>query len=155
MTTRILLIEDDEEKRESVLAAINTHIQIPQIVVTRSVRRAIDTLSDVTANFELIVADMSLPTFDIEMRERGGSPRPFGGIEVFEYLDRNDSTLPVLVVTSYPILSDGKKSMSVSDLTQQLTRDFPRNFHGLVYFDTQFSDWERDIGAHLAKFNRK
>jgi|ERR1035437_2725371 DNA-binding NarL/FixJ family response regulator len=139
----ILLIEDDEIKRQSVLTAIARESPTAKIVTAHSVRKAIDTLSSET--FDLVVADMSLPTFDIEIRERGGTPRPFGGIEVFEHLERIESPVPVLVVTSYPVLSDGKKSLSVKDLQQQLRRDFPNNFAGIIYFDSAYSDWERDI----------
>jgi CheY-like chemotaxis protein len=144
---KILLIEDDENKRHNILNALQRECPSATIVTTHSVRRAIDTLAG--QPFDLVVADMSLPTFDIELREPGGTPRPFGGIEVFEFLERIDCGVPVLVVTSYPILTDGKRSLSVKDLQQQLHREFPSNFAGIIYFDSALTDWERDMQQFL------
>jgi CheY-like chemotaxis protein len=143
----VLLIEDDELKRQGVLNAINQSYANASIVTSNSVRKAIDTLAE--SAFDLIVADMSLPTFDIDVRERGGTPRPFGGIEVFEYLERRELPTPVLVVTSYPVLTDGRRSVSFKDLQNELQRDFPSNFAGLVYFDSAYADWEHDIARFL------
>lgn len=145
----ILLIEDDETKMQSVLNAITRECPSAHVMTVRSVRKAIDTLSG--TEFDLVVADMSLPTFDIELRERGGTPRPFGGIEVFEHLEKIGSNVPVLVVTSYPVLSDGKRSLTVGDLKQQLINDFSNNFAGIVYFDSAYTDWEREFRRFLTE----
>ena len=140
---KILLIEDDENKRTSVLNVLRRSLRDSLFETVHSVRKAIDALD--RQPFDLIVADMSLPTFDIQVRERGGTPRPFGGIEVFDHLDRIESSTPVIVVTSYPVLTDGKKSLSFHDLETQLKRDFPKNFSGLVYFDSAYANWEHEL----------
>jgi len=99
----------------------------------------------------MIIADMSLPTYDIEDRERGGTPRPFGGIEVFEYLERYDLAIPVLVVTSYASLTDGKQSVGLKELSTRLNTEFPKCFRGTIYFDSAYSTWEREITASIYK----
>ena len=57
----------------------------------------------------------------------------------------------MLVVTSYPLLTDGRKSLSFKDLEKELRRDFPVNFAGIVYFDPAYTDWERDIRRFLVE----
>lgn len=141
MKHSVLLIEDDDVKRQSIQNVLANNFSV-FVTPANSVRTAIDSLA---INFDLILADMSLPTFDIEVRERGGTPRPFGGIEVFEHLERIESSTPVVVVTSYPAISDGKKSLTVSDLERQLTADFPVNFKGIVYFDFAYAEWEQQF----------
>lgn len=148
-TLKLLLIEDDEMKRQMVIGTISKEFSDSTVKTVNSVRTAIDTLT--RSSFDLVVADMSLPTFDIEIRERGGTPRPFGGIEIFDYLERIERRVPVLVVTSYPALTDGKKSLSVRDLEQQLRMDYPVNFAGIVYFDSAYSDWEREMTKLLSE----
>lgn len=144
---KILVVEDDESKREAIRTVLGKLKWKTDISFAHSVRRAIDCLGD--SNFDLVVADMSLPTYDIETRERGGTPRPFGGIEVFEYLERIENSIPVVVVTSYPILTDGKKSLSYVDLQNQLSREFPDNYIGLVYYDSTYADWEHAFSKIL------
>ena len=149
----ILVIEDDEIKRQSIVKAIEEECPDIAIETAHSVRTAVDLIAD--SKFALVIADMSLPTFDIEIREPGGTPRPFGGVEVFEYLERMENHVPVLVVTSYPVLTDGKRSLRLQDLEEQLRGDFPNNFTGMIYFDSAYAEWEREFREFLqGLFNR-
>lgn len=145
----VLIVEDSESKRCSIETVLER--DFPGVIIRRalSVRSAIDSLETFVP--EIIIADMSLPTFDIETRERGGTPRPFGGIEVFETLERNNMTVPVLVVTSYPEISDGKQSMGLRELSGKLESDFPSSFVGIVYFDSAYSEWEREISSYFSE----
>lgn len=146
---RILLIEDDDGKRQSIDTVLKREVPNATIVSAHSVRSALDQV--IAGDFQLILADMSLPTFDILDRKSGGTPRPFGGIEVFEQIERLELLVPILVVTSYPALSDGKQSLRFEDLEVQLKRDFPQLFAGLIYFDFAYSDWDRLLTKHLSQ----
>jgi CheY-like chemotaxis protein len=139
----ILIVEDSDAKRESVSALIDKNYSGHNLIYALSVRSAIDILP--VSDPGLIIADMSLPTYDIENRERGGTPRPFGGIEVFDHLDRFEITVPVVVVTSYPTLGDGENSLNIEQLRKRLQLDFPDNYLGVVYFDSVYTTWESDF----------
>lgn len=152
MTDTVLVVEDSDTKLASVVAALKAILPQNPIVTAKSVRSAVAALE--TKRFWLIVADMSLPTFDVESRERGGTPRPFGGIEVFDYLMRAGLTTPVIVVSSYQALVDGTRSMPLEKLAADLARDYPENYHGYVYFDSAYSNWERELTAHVEKANK-
>lgn len=149
MTDSVLVIEDSDAKLASVVAALKAMLPQYPIETAKSVRSAVAALQIKT--FRLIVADMSLPTFDVESRERGGTPRPFGGIEVFDYLVREGLATPVIVVSSYQALVDGSRSMPLEKLADDLARDYPDNYHGYVYFDSAYSNWERELRAHVEK----
>jgi CheY-like chemotaxis protein len=151
MSLEVLIIEDSDAKLESIRNLLTREVHDVSIRVAYSVRSAIDLLSLEAPN--LIIADMSLPTFDIERRERGGTPRPFGGIEVFEYLDRFDLETPVIVVTSYPSLGDGENAVNLNQLRSRLKLEFPLNYLGAVYFDSAYSTWESDFIALIDNFN--
>lgn len=149
MTACVLVIEDSDAKLASVVAALKAMLPQYTIKTAKSVRSAVAALENNT--FRLIVADMSLPTFDVESRERGGTPRPFGGIEVFDYLLREGLATPVIVVSSYQALVDGTRSMPLEKLAADLARDYPDNYHGYVYFDSAYSNWERELRTHVEK----
>lgn len=152
MTDTVLVVEDSDTKLASVVAALKVILPQYPIETAKSVRSAVAALE--TKRFWLIVADMSLPTFDVESRERGGTPRPFGGIEVFDYLMREGLSTPVIVVSSYQALVDGARSMPLEMLAADLARDYPENYHGYVYFDSAYSNWERELRAHVEKTNK-
>ena len=147
MTDSVLVVEDSDTKLASVVAALKAMLPQYPIETAKSVRSAVAALE--TKRFWLIVADMSLPTFYVESRERGGTPRPFGGIEVFDYLVREGLSTPVIVVSSYQALVDGTRSMPLEKLAADLARDYPENYHGYVYFDSAYSNWERELRAHV------
>jgi CheY-like chemotaxis protein len=143
MISNFLIVEDSEAKLESIKALISREFLNAQIRIALSVSTAIDSLkADIP---DVVVADMSLPTYDIDRRERGGTPRPFGGIEVFEYLDRFEILTPVVVVTSYPAFPDGENTLNLKQLTSRLRNEFPSNFLGTVYFDSAYSTWEQQL----------
>ncbi|MDB5824996.1 MAG: hypothetical protein JWR21_3700 [Herminiimonas sp.] len=144
---QILLIEDSDGKRQSIQSLVEKEYPSARLIHAHSVRSAIDTISD--SPLDLIIADMSLPTYDIEVRERGGTPRPFGGIEIFEHMERLGLEVPILVVTSYPTIIDGNQSVSFASLSKQLKLDFQKSFLGMVYFDSAYTSWERDITSAL------
>lgn len=152
MKDTVLVVEDSDTKLASVVAALKAILPQYPIETAKSVRSAVAALE--TKRFWLIVADMSLPTFDVESRERGGTPRPFGGIEVFDYLMREGLATPVIVVSSYQALVDGTRSMPLERLAAELARDYPENYHGYVYFDSAYSNWERELRAHVEKTNK-
>jgi CheY-like chemotaxis protein len=145
----ILVVEDSEAKLASITAVIQTVLPITTVIDARSVRSAINKIS--SQIFRVIVADMSLPTYDVESRERGGTPRPFGGIEVFDYLERVSSTTPVIVVSSYETLIDGATSTSLSDLSIKLQTSYPKTYAGYVFFDSAYSTWEFEFKKHLLR----
>ena len=149
----VLIVEDSESKLNSIQGVLER--ELPSVVINKafSVRSAIDSFKDVIP--DLIIADMSLPTFDIEARERGGTPRPFGGIEVFETLERYEIVVPVLVVTSYPAITDGKQSLGLTELSKRLEEDFPDSYLGTVYFDSAYSNWEREISIFIHKISKE
>lgn len=147
MPLTVLIIEDSESKLNSIQGVLERELSCVSIRKALSVRSAIDSVLAILP--DLIIADMSLPTFDIEARERGGTPRPFGGIEVFETLERNEIVVPVVVVTSYPAITEGDHSIGLTELSKRLKDDFPENFLGTVYFDSAYSNWEQEITVYI------
>ena len=147
MPLTVLIIEDSESKLNSIQGVLER--ELPSVCIRKaySVRSAIDSVQIILP--DLIIADMSLPTYDVETREHGGTPRPFGGIEVFETLERNEIVVPVVVVTSYPAITEGNQSVGLTELSKRLEDDFPEYFLGTVYFDSAYSNWEREITVFI------
>lgn len=144
---RLLVVEDSDAKLASITAALRACLSL-QVEAAKSVKSALTLLK--SGGYSLIIADMSLPTFDVKNRERGGTARPFGGIEIFDYLQRKQDETPVIVVSSYPALVDGSTSLTLTDLAQRLRASYPKIFAGHVFFDSAYLTWEIQLQA-LAK----
>jgi CheY-like chemotaxis protein len=143
----ILIIEDSESKRLSIQEVVFSAFPNHAIRLASSVSSAIDELD--RAIPAVIIADMSLPTYDVGSRERGGTPRPLGGLEVFDHLDHLEYEVPVVVVSSYSALGDGPSSIPLTDLAHQLERDYPSLYRGYVFFDSTYTTWAKQLDSLL------
>ncbi|MBW9335695.1 response regulator [Herbaspirillum sp. RU 5E] len=137
---QVLIVEDSDAKLASVISALERTSSGIEIEYAKSVKSALKKLR--TAKFSLVIADMSLPTYDVKSRERGGTARPFGGIEIFDFLQINSISTSIIVVSSYPALVDGSTSLTLSDLAAQLKDKYSRLFVGCVFFDSAYLTWE-------------
>ncbi len=140
---KILLVEDEDPKREHIQSFIDKHFLSSVVEIARSVRSAVDILRVV--KFDLILLDMSLPTFDIDATESGGRPLGSGGIEVMSYMEILEVESPVIVVTAYEAFSNNGKVVDLSDLKQELITNFPNIFIGLVYYNAISGKWVEEL----------
>lgn len=139
----VLLVEDEDPKRDLILAFLARVLPEAEIATARSVRSAVASLR--TRTPDLLLLDMSLPTFDQSPTEPGGRPQGFGGIEVMRNMDRYEILAPVIVVTAYEAFSQDGRSVANTELSNELAQEHPEVFRGLVYFNTVFGDWDRAL----------
>lgn len=149
-TDQLLIVEDSEAKLASILAAVGTIFPIEKTKCSKSVKSALKALN--TEEFSIIISDMSLPTYDVRAGERGGTPRPFGGIEIFDHLQRIRKKTPVVVVSSYPAIVEGNTTLTLLALSEKLALDYPDNFSGYVFFDSTYLTWEVELLELIGKF---
>ena len=81
----VLLIEDEDPKLEGIQKYLRERHPTFHVTVARSVKSGLAALRIQLP--DLLLLDMSLPTFDITESEPGGRPQGFGGIEIVRYLD--------------------------------------------------------------------
>lgn len=143
----ILLVEDEAPKRENVRGVLQSMDLLQFVSEAHSVGSAIKQLRQ--QSFDLVILDMSLPTFDIAPGESGGRPQGFGGVEVLRYMDRFKATVPTIVVTAYPAFSQGDKEIDLTSLSETLKRDHPSTFTHLVFYNSMFSTWKEELITHI------
>ena len=149
----LLLVEDEDPKREHLESFIKKNIPNAEIDVARSVRSAVDSLR--SGSYDLIFLDMSLPTFDIDATESGGRPLGFGGIEVMSYMELLDLRANVVVVTAFEVFAANGKVVDLSDLEQELRSNFSDLFKGLVYYNAITGAWVDDLNSLIISLGLK
>jgi CheY-like chemotaxis protein len=139
----ILLVEDEDPKRANIVKALNKIRPASQIIEARSVSSAITQLRSTV--LDLILLDMSLPTFDIGPGEPGGRPQGFGGIEVLRYIDRFKLMVPVIVITAYEAFAREGRQIDLGALRSQLKAAHPRTFQGVVFYNSLLDAWSEEL----------
>jgi CheY-like chemotaxis protein len=139
------LIEDDGFKRDKLRAALLELFSDAAILEARSAKAAFTLLSQ--GNPDLVILDMSLPTFDIGPNESGGRPQVFGGVEVLREMERREIVVPVVIVTQYEVF--GEERVGIKELTNRLREEHGDIFVDLVYYETASEMWKSGFEAAI------
>lgn len=142
--SRVLVVEDDEFKRENIADCIADRIPGVSLVYARSIVSSLRQI-EADAGIDLVILDMSLPTYDVGPNERGGRPQGFGGLTVLQHIDALARKLPVLVVTQFLSFEQGDEILEVGDLQRALSSDYPDLFIGLIQYSGGSNNWKDDL----------
>lgn len=149
---KILIVEDEKPKLDQLREFIFENFSDSVFEFCFSVRSAIDAVK--TSVPDLMILDMSLPTFDIGSAEGGGRPRGFGGLEILYELDAEGITCPVIVVTGYDAFSSSGKDLNLEDLAHRIQQDHTENFRCLIHYNSLFGEWQTRLLQALHEVRR-
>ncbi|AXS53228.1 TPA: response regulator [Klebsiella aerogenes] len=146
---QILLIEDEHDKREKIRSQVELILDSRAIIIERESLRgglkAILTMSDL----DLILLDMSMPSFDLTDQFNSEDPESFAGIEIMSQMKLRDINVPVLVVTQYKSFEKG--SVTLEDLIEKMSNEFKPFFKGTIYYDSLLEGWKKQLADYLEK----
>lgn len=143
MKFNILLVEDNEHKRDRVLAYLRETLPLANVIEARSYASGCQMIE--IAHYDLIIMDISLPTYDIAGPEGGGRFRSKGGREIARKVVRKKIPTPIVFLTQYEAFSDRGSSLSLIELGELLAQECLDNFRGLIYFDGSKSAWKLEL----------
>jgi CheY-like chemotaxis protein len=144
MTHKVLVVEDSDHKRIKLVDLIMERFQDTKIVEARSFNSAARAIDGDC--FDLIIMDMSLPTYDRTSLESGGKFRALGGRELARKVVKRGHKTKIVFFTQYDTFS-GPDSHTLSSLEVLLSGECGSNFHSLIYFDSSQSGWRDQILA--------
>ncbi len=136
----ILLVEDEEPKQRHIEGYLRVALVEPHIVFAMSVRGALDQLA--IAVPDVLILDMSLPTFDIGGTEGGGRPQGFGGLEVIRNMELEEYSCPVIFITGYEAFNKAGGQLTLDALADELLADHPDLFRGIIHYNSAYGDWQ-------------
>jgi len=134
----ILLVEDDEDKRLELNSFVKTQLQC-QVSEARSYQGALKALKN--KQFNLILLDMTIPTFDVTPTDSGGRAQPFGGEALLFEMMRREIPTKVIVVTQFDKFGEGAKEVLLKDLDLRLSQQFKANYLGAIQYGNSFEGW--------------
>jgi DNA-binding NarL/FixJ family response regulator len=142
---KILLVEDDENKRRQVVRALRE--ASPQAVVheARSLTSGLRALE--SEKWDLVVLDMSIPAFDITRDERGGRPQALGGRDMLRHMRRLAVASPVVVLTQYDEFGEGPRAMSLDQLDHLLHREHGPGYLGAIVYNVVYDEWRATLAS--------
>lgn len=146
MTLPVLLVEDDPHKCEQISNEIRANCDAT-VVVAQSVSEAKHLLR--SRRFQLVVLDMSLPTYSIGPSETGGNPQVFGGRELLDYLDFLEVPDPAVVITQFQRFDSGVEDMTIGSLQAELQVSHHSRLKSVIFYSVVSEAWRGALGAVL------
>ncbi|CAE6968502.1 response regulator [Paraburkholderia domus] len=137
----ILIIEDNLLKRQKVVDFLGENIRS-----TFSEAASFNTglRLALAEKYDLIVLDMSMPTFDRTESAHGGRFRVLAGKEIVSRLARAGKLAPVVILTGYKDFSVDSQSMNIDEINSSL-KMFGDSYRGYIMFDATNSVWKQQL----------
>lgn len=143
----ILLVEDFDEKANNILAFLRN--EFPEFSTERcsSYNTAQEKIFEHSKEYDLILLDMSMSTYDFNVDASGGLPEPAAGEYLLEGMFLRDIDTPVIVITMYNVF--GRKELS--DFDTELKAKYPLNYKSYVFYSSQRTDWKNELKTQIKK----
>jgi len=147
----ILIIEDDSHKLKQISEFINECCNDPQIHFARSYQSGLRAAFNNV--FDLILLDMSLPTFDVKSGEDGYKFIKTAGKDILTELKRKKNPAKVIIVTQFDSFGEGSDYIELSTLKEQLRERFGQHYIGAVYYEASQLRWKNELKKMIVKIN--
>ncbi|GAB3713868.1 response regulator [Flavobacterium koreense] len=136
-----LLVEDDPEKAMEILNYIKENFSNCQMTYRLSYQSGLKEIFNM--DFDFILLDMSLPSYDQGAGSFSGKPRNFGGREILKEMKRYKKSSIVKIITQYNEFDGGL--LSLKSLDSQLKTKYPQLYYGYIYYKSNQTEWEKEL----------
>ena len=143
----ILIIEDNNDKRNTIKDFLRKKIEHAIFSEAKSYSAGISEVYN--GKWDLIILDMSLPTYDITHTETGGEMKPMAGREILRRMQNRRINIPVIIVTQFDIF--GENQISLSSLNQEFREKYNHIWQGTVSYDKP--TWQIELDELILKLN--
>jgi CheY-like chemotaxis protein len=147
----ILLVEDDLDKRDSIIQYLDTFNVELNITAKQSTTSG---LQEIIINPEInfVILDMSMPTFDMTDEDpSGGGPESFAGKEFLEQMNLREINTPVVVVSQLSTFGKGSNKKSLSSLDIELKESYPDFYIGAIFYNSAMDEWKGKLKESILK----
>ncbi|WP_025040678.1 response regulator [Nitrosospira briensis] len=144
MIKKALIVEDSALKATNISSFLAKDFPfLPPATISGSFQSAIRAISETKP--DLIILDMTLPTFDRKPNSREGRLRPLGGYDLMCKMNHKSLSAQIVVVTQLETFGEGDEEISLSEITCRCERNFPNLFVGSVYYDQSGMNWQTEL----------
>jgi CheY-like chemotaxis protein len=151
---KILIVEDDFDKRQKIKNYIFDSFGKTTVVREKESLRS--GLKEVVEGegYDLLLLDMSMPSFDVGADEPGGgTPESFAGKELMSQMKLRNICIPVVVITQYDTFEEG--TVSLEDLSKDFVIEFGDFFLGAVFYSSAIDGWKAELAEYLKHLEEK
>lgn len=147
---KIAIVEDNIHKRTKLTSFFDANFKDIDYQEASSYSSGINLIE--SNEFDLLILDMSMPTYDITKTDSGGKFRTEGGKEILKRLKRKNKLVPFIIVTQYSTFSETTGTKTLEDVRDEVQSLFPEYFKSLIFYDTSSISWKEELAEEIQKY---
>lgn len=145
---KIIVIEDDFKKKEDIRNFLSHELNVDKIVIKESYQSGLREL--IKNSYDLLLLDMSIPTWDKSIDEPGGNFEKFGGYKILKEITRKKRPIKTILITMFDDFGESDTSITLNQLDELLKNEFPDIYKGAVYYNTREDKWKTDLSNYIS-----
>lgn len=140
---KLYVVDDEDGKIQGVRDVVRSQFPNCEIEMFRSFQKGLKAL--LTSPPDVLVLDMTMPTYEVGPREPGGRERRYAGREIIRQLSRKKLFVPVIVLTQYEQFEEGGKDVDLNTIRKELAEQYPEFFLDALYYNASDSRWMTEL----------
>lgn len=140
---KIILVEDDTKKIEDITSFLSKKLNKCELIVRESYQSGIKEI--LHNDFDVLLLDMSIPTYDKTPIEVGGPYEKFGGYKILKELARKNRALKTILITMFDDFGESDQSITLNQINSTLLEEFPLHFLGSVFYQSKETKWQDEL----------
>jgi len=145
--TRILVADDNKEKLQNIDEFLSSEFKGILLDFAHSYNSTAKKLR--AESYQMLILDMSMPTFDSIDRANSGAVRPLAGKDILGKLQYRGINIPVIIITQFDVFGRHSDTVDLDDLVKDLSSLYPENFKGCVFYDPSSNQWCNDLSRKI------
>lgn len=144
---RIFIVDDEDGKIQNISDFVKSRFPDCEIEIFRSFQKGLHAL--LTDPPDMLLLDMTMPTYEVGPRESGGRERRYAGREIIRRLNRKKILVPVIVITQYEQFEEGGKDVDLKTIKNELAERYSSLFVDAIYYNASDSQWMSHLESLL------
>ena len=140
---KIILIEDDSKKIDDIKEYVTKYLGCKNFTVKESYQSGIREI--LQNDYDLLLLDMSIPTFDKTPMESGGPYEKFGGYKILREIIRKNRPVKTILITMFDDFGESDLSITLSQIDQSFKQEFSNIYLGSVFYHARENKWQEDL----------
>jgi ActR/RegA family two-component response regulator len=141
--TKVLIVEDNPVKLDSIIDAIDCYSFDINTVVTPA-----DAIADLRENsYDFFILDMSLPSYEEEKNSIGS----LSGKHILQTMKHKRISVPTVIITQWDVFGHHDDTVALETLKGELLKKFSKNLHDVIFWDKSDESWEEKLRNVLGK----
>lgn len=136
---RILIIEDNHSKLKKIKDFLEKNYQDVSVHDALSYTAGLRRLYD--EKWDLILLDMSLPIYDMNLHDAGGDKKSIAGKEIMKRMLHRKIIVPTIVVTQFDTF--GENGITINSLNNEFRQKLTEIWRGTVNYES--SSWTSNL----------